>query len=257
MSAEKLAPGSVAEQHLAEGAVNSEKISPEGVLRHHLADGVVTSGKLAPKSVMAHHLEDDSVSSRHIVPEAIGADHLSTGCVNTSALADQSVTGEKIADGSIGPEKLNFPFFPQSPMQCGTATFTIAEEERETEVIVPLNAPFSHGGYVIVAMTDRPGCWSVLRERRNDSFTLVVQREGTTGSWLEGTVFWIGMGQPEPVGEEAPIEAPTEESIASIEEEQDPMLLNTYSSEVSEAKDTEAVSMIQSVDMRDDETEGD
>src|SRR5690606_2457661 len=114
-----------------------------------------------------------------------------------------------------------------------------------------------HGGYVIVPMTDRPGCWSVLRVRGIDSFTLVVKREGTTGSWLEGTVFWIGMRQPEPVGEEAPIVAPTEVYIASSEEEQYPWLWNTYSSEVSEAKDTGAVSMIQSVDMRDDETEGD
>ncbi|MFS8513148.1 MAG: WIAG-tail domain, partial [Planifilum fulgidum] len=166
------------------------------------------------------------------------------------ALKDQSVTGEKIADGSIGPEKLSFPIFSQPVVQCGTATFSIAEYERETEVEVPLNFPFAHEGYVVVAMTDRSGCWSLLRERKEDSFTLVVQHDGTAGSQVEGTVFWIGMGHHRPVVEELqPLET---EPVSSTEEEreQDVLPFNTgVPTETSEDIPTEdAVSTIQSID---------
>lgn len=187
-------------------------------MRHHLADGAVSSGKLAPGSVMGHHLAEGSVLSRHIVQDAITSEHLTARCVTTEALADQSVTGEKIADGSIGPEKLNFPILPQSFMQCGTSTFSIAESERETEVVIPLNFPFAHGNYVVVAMTDRSGCRPLLRERKVESFILVVQKDGAINSRVEGTVFWIGMGYHGPNTDE--LKPGENKSVSLTEEEQ-------------------------------------
>ncbi len=247
----KLAPESVMRHHLAERAVSSAKLAPESVMRHHLADGAVSSGKLAPESVMEHHLAEGAVSSRHIVQGAIASEHLSPRCVTGEALADQAVTGEKIADGSIGPEKLNFPVFFPPVMQCGNAPFSISESERETEVEVPLDFPFAHEGYVVVAMTDRSGCWALLRERKTESFTLAIQHDGTIESRVEGTVFWIGMGRPDPAAEElSPGEAEPASATEEEEREQvpDAFLLNGDAREISEgASSEEVVSTIQSI----------
>jgi hypothetical protein len=135
-------------------------------------------------------------------------------------------------------------------MQCGTAAFSIAEYERETEVEVPLDFPFAHEGYVVVAMTDQSGCWSVLRERRAASFTLVVQRDGTVGSRVEGTVFWIGMGHHRPIDEVLqPEETEPVSSTEEDEQEQDVLLFNGGATEAAEdISSDEAVSTIQSID---------
>ena len=70
-------------------------------------DNPLTSERLAKGSVREEHIKDGAVTSEKIAGSSIDYYHLKAGAVKTASLDKKSVTGEKISDNSIGENHLS------------------------------------------------------------------------------------------------------------------------------------------------------
>jgi len=91
-AASKLAPKSVGEKQLRQGAVTAAKLRKNAVTSPKIAAEAVTLGKIA----------QGAVDSSRLASGAVGPFQLAAGAVITEKLAADSVTGEKVNESTLG-----------------------------------------------------------------------------------------------------------------------------------------------------------
>ncbi|MDF2938865.1 MAG: hypothetical protein K0Q90_4238, partial [Paenibacillaceae bacterium] len=175
----KLADGAVDGTKLADGAVDSAKLADGAVDSAKLADGAVDSAKLANGAVDGAKLADGAVD----------------GAVNSTKLANGAVDGIKLAKGAVEEEHLS-PFLQKKLQQvaagpqCGAFPFTFPSLQETCQLEIILGRPFADNKYVLVAMTNHPACYAVLKELHPDRAIIELVRTKISGD-IPGVVSWM------------------------------------------------------------------
>jgi len=112
-----VAPESIKEKHLAQGAVTAsklgigsvsqEKIADNSVSFQKLAEAAVTESKIADGAIGPTKLSVGAVGGGAILPQAVTQDKIAPFAVVNETIAPQAVSQDKIADGAITPAKLS------------------------------------------------------------------------------------------------------------------------------------------------------
>ncbi|MCL6443465.1 MAG: WIAG-tail domain [Alicyclobacillus sp.] len=156
----------------------------------HLTKEAITTDKLA----------DGAVTDRKLARHSVTADHLVNACVRTEHLALASVTTDHLADGCVSAEKIGFGVVRTSAshlntdQESGIRTFDFLEEQHRLNVTIQFETPFANEDYVVVAMTNHPDCYAVLKEKALNNATITIVRK-TTDMGFHGAIHWIAIGQ--------------------------------------------------------------
>jgi len=106
VSFQKLAEAAVTESKIADGAIGPTKLSVGAVGGGAILPQAVTQDKIAPFAVVNETIAPQAVSQDKIADGAITAAKLSMGAVQGAAIAAQAVSADKIQDGAITASKL-------------------------------------------------------------------------------------------------------------------------------------------------------
>jgi hypothetical protein len=192
VTTEKLQDQAVSTEKIKDGAITTVKLQEQAITTDKIVDLAVTEDKIGSQAVTTDKIKDLTITEDKIKDFAVTEDKIKDFSITEDKIVDRAITGEKLADGSIGLEKLNFqPLLAgQQPVQTsGLAAFQLPAHADHMFVTVSVAQPM--GAYIVVAMTNHPGCFASLHHCDEQEFTIRIQRMREEPQAISGTFFWI------------------------------------------------------------------